>query len=275
MKAKGLYEDLEREMTAVQMQAKAIEDELSVWPADLMDKAGCVVHVGQNGAVAVKYGLIRPEDRNDMAQAARQAGEAGQADIVSLPSPKTRPVHSDKLMRRLTAHRVAAVQAELLARPDVALVAITAQLAQKLLLNHDYRYHQEDQVLAISVTDSQSALLSAAEDMEASAAWLQMDSERKAWADQLPQEPDAVLGWLLVQEQAIVLQLLTFLVASTVTGIYGIEPRSQSTDALALALDLDMRRWWTASGSSYLNHVSKNQVITVVTEAVERITDNG
>ena len=58
MKAKGLYEDLEREMTAVQMQAKAIEDELSVWPADLMDKAGCVVHVGQNGAVAVKYGLI-------------------------------------------------------------------------------------------------------------------------------------------------------------------------------------------------------------------------
>ena len=30
------YEGLDREMTALQMQAKAIEDELSVWPADLM-----------------------------------------------------------------------------------------------------------------------------------------------------------------------------------------------------------------------------------------------
>lgn len=263
------YDDLERETTALQMQVKSIEDELSVWPSDLMGKAGCVVHVNQNGAVAVKYGLIRPDDRSDMAQAARQSGDGGQADMVSLPSFKTRPVHSDKLMRRLTAHRVAAVQAELLARPDVALVAITAQLAQKLLLNHDYRYRQQDQVLAISVTDSQSALLSAADDMEVSAAWLQMDSERKAWADQMPQDPDAVLGWLLVQDQATVLQLLTFVVASTVTGIYGTEPTSQSTDALALALGLDMRRWWTASGPSYLNHVSKNQVLSVVTEAVD------
>lgn len=263
------YDELEREMSALQVQGKTIEDELSVWPAELMGQAGCVVHVAQNGTVAVKYGLIRPEDRSDMAQAARQAGENGQADMVSLPSPKTRPVHSDKLMRRLTAHRVAAVQAELLARPDVALVAITAQLAQKLLLNHDYRYNQQDQVLAISATDSQSALLSAADDMEASAAWLQMDSERKAWSDQMPQDPDALMGWLLVQDQAIVLQLLTFVVASTVTGIYGTEPSSQSTDALALALGLDMRRWWTASGPTYLNHVSKSQVISVVTEAVD------
>ncbi len=263
------YEDLEREISALQVQGKAIEDELSIWPADLMGKAGCVVHVSQNGTAAVKYGLIRPDDRNDMVQAVRQAGDGGQADMVSLPSPKTRPVHSDKLMRRLTAHRVAAVQAELLARPDVALVAITAQLAQNLLLNHDYRYHQQDQVLAISATDSQSALQSAADDIEACAAWLQIDGERRAWADKLPQDPDTVFGWLLEQDQAMVLQLLTFLVASTVTGIYGTEPASQSTDVLALALGLDMRRWWTASGPSYLNHVSKNQVLSVVTEAVD------
>jgi len=263
------YDDLEREISALQVQVKAIVDELSVWPADLMGKAGCVVHVGQNGAVAVKYGLIRPDDRSDMAHAARQAGNGGQADMVSLPSPKTRPVHSDKLMRRLTAHRVAAVQAELLARPDVALVAITAQLAQKLLLNHDYRYQQQEQVLAISATDSQSALQSAADDIEASAAWLQMDGERSAWAGKLPQDPDAMFGWLLEQDQALVLQLLTFLVASTVTGIYGTEPTWQSTDALALALGLDMRRWWIASGPSYLNHVSKSQVLSVLTEAVD------
>src|SRR5690606_17471961 len=41
------------------------------------------------------------------------------------------------------------------------------------------------------------------------------------------------------------------------------------TDALAMAMDLDMRRWWTATGPSYLNHVSKSQLLAVVTEAVD------
>jgi ParB family chromosome partitioning protein len=80
---------------------------------------------------------------------------------------------------------------------------------------------------------------------------------------------DAMFPWLLAQDQATVLQLLTFAVASTVTGIHGVEPATQRTDALALALGLDMRRWWTASGPSYLNHVSKGRLLEVVTEAVD------
>ena len=90
----------------------------SAWAGDLMAQAGCVVHVANNGAVAVKYGLIRPDDRNDMVQPpAKPPKTAPTKPLVSLPSPKTRPVHSEKLVRCLTAHRVAAVQAELLDRP--------------------------------------------------------------------------------------------------------------------------------------------------------------
>jgi hypothetical protein len=144
-------------------QRKALDEALSVWPTDLMAQAGCVVHVGNNGAVAVKYGLIRPDDRSDMVQAARQAAENGTDEpLVSLPSPKTRPVHSEKLVRCLTAHRVAAVQAELLDRPDVALAAITAHLAQKIFRGNDLYYCRSENVFAISATDSQSELRSAA-----------------------------------------------------------------------------------------------------------------
>ncbi|MBK8361739.1 MAG: hypothetical protein IPL15_23340 [Comamonadaceae bacterium] len=97
-----------------------------MWPTDLMVQAGCVVHVGNNGAVSVKYGLIRPEDRSDMVQAARQAGEGGTDDaLVSLPSPKTRPVHSEKLVRCLTAHRVAAVPTVLHLLTFVVAVTVT------------------------------------------------------------------------------------------------------------------------------------------------------
>ena len=76
-----------------------------------------------------------------------------------------------------------------------------------------------------------------------------------------------MLPWLLRQEQATVVQLLTLLVASSVTGVSGVERERQSTDALATALNLDMTKWWTATGASYLSHVSKSRILDVVTEA--------
>ncbi|QDL38523.1 ParB/RepB/Spo0J family partition protein [Rhodoferax sediminis] len=264
------YEKLEIESEGLQAKIKALEDVLSVWPADLMAQAGCVVYVGNDGTAALKCGLVRPEDRSGMAQAARLAGEGGDDEsLVSLPSPKTRPVHSDKLMRRLTAHRVAAVQAELIDRPDVALAAITAHLAGKLLIDGYRRHYGSEEALTMSAINTHTSLPSEAEDMKACAAWQKVDAERAAWAARLPESVDAIFPWVLAHDQATVLQLLTFLVASTVTGVYGVERSKQSTDPLAAALGLDMSNWWSATGPSYFNHVSKGRILDVVTEAVD------
>lgn len=264
------YQKLEGEFEDVQAQIRNLEDALSVWPAALMAQAGCVVFVGNDGAVSFKCGLIRPEDRGEMAQAARLAGEGGDDEsLVSLPSPKTRPVHSDKLMRRLTAHRVAAVQAELIDRPDVALAAITAHLAGKLLIDGYHRLHGSDDALTVSVTDVHSGLNAEADDLEAGAAWQKTNAARAAWVARLPDSVDGIFPWVLKQDHATVLHLLTCLVASTVTGVYGVEREEQSTDALAVALGLDMSKWWAPTGSSYFNHVSKGRILEVVTEAVD------
>jgi len=266
----GEYDKLETESESLQAQIKALEDALSVWPAELMAQAGCVVFVGNDGAVALKCGLVRPEDWNDMAQAARLAGEGSDDEsLVSLPSPKTRPVHTDKLMRRLTAHRVAAVQAELMDRPDVALAAITAHLAVKLLVDGYRRHYGSDDALTVSATNTHASLPSEADDMKTSAAWQKMDAERAAWAARLPESVDAIFPWVLAQEPITVQQLLIFLIASTVTGVYGVERSKQSTDPLAVALGLDMSKWWSATGPSYFNHVSKGRILEVVTEAVD------
>ena len=264
------YLALDTEAEALRERRKDLDAALSVWPAEWMAQAGCVVHVGSSGTAAVKYGLIRPEDRNDAAQVARQADKGGTNDpVVSLPSPNTRPVHSERLLRRLTAHRVAAVQAELLVRPDVAVAALTAHLAQKVLRDALPGVYRSADVLAITATDKLHELRSAAEDIEASAAGARLQAERGAWIERLPNEPDAVFPWLLAQEQATVLQLLTFLVAVTVNGIHGTEPERQSNEPLAQALGLDMSRWWKATGDSYFNHVSKARVLDVVAEAVD------
>lgn len=196
------------------------------------------------------------------------AGDLADNYPVSLPAPKTRPVHSERLLRSLSAHRVAAIQAELLDRPDVATAVLTAQLAVRLLSIGLHYTYGGDEPLTLNATDIHAGLRSDAEDIEAGAAWQAVEAARKGWLAQLPQEDDAVLPWVLRQDAATVARLLTFLVAITVTGVYGTEPEAQRTDGLALALDLDMRQWWQATAASYFSHVSKARIAEVVAEAV-------
>ena len=263
---------LEAEAEALQAQVKVLEDALSVWPTELVAQAGCVVFVGNAGTAEIKRGLIRPEDRNVAVDAAREAVKGGvqhgvSGNLVSLPAANTRPVHSDKLMRRLTAHRVAAVQAELISRPDVALAAITAHLAIKLIKDGFRSFRGSDDALTIGANDTHDGLRREADDMTESPAWKTLDAERRAWVERLPRSAGALLPWLLEQDQTTVMRLLTFLIASTVTGVSGTEHERQCTDTLAHALGLDMTKWWSATGASYLSHVSKSRIMEVVTEA--------
>ncbi|MCW5663896.1 MAG: ParB N-terminal domain-containing protein [Piscinibacter sp.] len=264
------YAALEADDERLQAELNALDEALAVFPADLVAQAGCVVFVGSRGTVEVKRGLVRPEDRDAVVQAARQAtsGEptTGTA-LVSLPKGGARAVHSEKLMRSLTAHRVAAIQAELLLRPDVALAALTAHLAAKLLKDGFHRYRGGDDALTVSASETHEGLRRESADMAEAEAWKLMEQTRIEWTARLPGDGAALLPWLLAQERQTVIGLLTFLVAASVNGVEGAERERQSTDALAEALALDMRRWWKASAASYFNHVSKATTLAAVTEA--------
>jgi ParB family chromosome partitioning protein len=276
---------LESEAEGLEEERKARLEALTEWPVAWMALAGCVLHVGADGRAAIRAGLIRPEDRADLAQAItkaaeeKSAGEGGSKDdadaargsglpaLQSLPSAAgatARPVHSEKLMRRLTAHRVAAIQAELLDRPEIALAALTTHLALKLLADPLHGAYRLPNLLAISATGNQHELRGAAEDIEASPAARRIEADRIAWIEHLPKEPDAVFDWMLQQPPQTVKRLLTFLVASTVNGITGTDTGRRVNDGLARALGLDMTRWWSATGEAYLQHVSKARVVEVV-----------
>nr|WP_297532252.1 ParB/RepB/Spo0J family partition protein [uncultured Roseateles sp.] len=302
-----LEADLESEFDAASAAIAALHESLSVWQTELMAFAGCVVYVDADASPAVRYGLIRPEDRNELARAAQAvrasrlaAGDQGcgsdgahdshdshdphgghddgldfdDADAFGTSSesvPKVRPVHSERLTRNLTAHRVAAIQAELLDRPEVALATLTAQLAGKLLLDGYQDVHTSGDPLTFSATDTHGPLSSDAPDIVSSPAWLAVEAQRQFWRDQLPAEAQALLPWMLAQDAATVTKLLTFLVASSVSGVYAAEPESlrcQRTEGLAQALALDMRKWWQASAASYFNHVSKARIAQVVDEVL-------
>ena len=276
---------LESEADGLEEERKARLEALTEWPVAWMALAGCVLHVGADGRAAIRAGLIRPEGRADLAQAitkaaeqksAGEGGSKGDADaargsglpaLQSLPSAAgatARPVHSEKLMRRLTAHRVAAIQAELLDRPELALAALTTHLTLKLLADPLHGAYRLPNLLAISATGNQHELRGAAEDIEASPAARRIEADRIAWIENLPKEPDAVFDWMLRQPPQTVQRLLTFLVAFTVNGIAGTDAGRPVNDGLARALGLDMTRWWSATGEAYLQHVSKARVVEVV-----------
>ena len=275
---------MDAEAEALEEERRARLEALTEWPAAWKGLAGCVIHVGADGRVAIKAGHIRPEDRAELAQSLAKCSAAGaaagdaagsgcqpsaEAGVASHPSAQgstPRPVHSEKLMRRLTAHRVAALQAELLDRPGVALAALTAHLTLKLLVEPVHGACRVPSLLAISATGNQHELRGAADDIDASEAGQRLEADRTVWIERLPKEPAAVFPWLLAQSAELVQGLLTFLIASTVNGIIGADSERQPNDGLACALGLDMTRWWTATGDAYLRHVSRARVVDVVHE---------
>src|SRR3546814_189810 len=129
--------ELEQAFDDIEAQIENIQDAAQQWPTNILAVAGTLVTIGSEGRTKVWRGLIRPEDRQDAALAAK--GEDGEASArVSLPQAKTRPVHSERLVRQLTANKVGIVAAELATKPATALAVLVAQLARKTLISGYY-----------------------------------------------------------------------------------------------------------------------------------------
>ena len=147
-------------------------------------------------------------------------------------------------MRRLSAHRTVALQAEVARHPQVALAALVHRLAQRVLLD-DYGGSP------LSVTASaHDRLVDHAPDLAAASASLGLAEVRAAWIERLPPREDEAFAAVLALPQDDLLSLLALCTALTVTAMASKESE-RPVAALASALGLDMHDWWTptASGS--------------------------
>jgi len=171
---------------------------------------------------------------------------------------------SEVLTRRLSAHRSAALQAELARQPNVALVAVVHTLTLKSLGDC---YHV-DSAIKVSCTP-QTTLDRWAPETTSSAAVAALTDAREAWLAKLPKgedgelDGDKLFGALLALPQGELLSLLALCAASCVDAVTASE-RDDTAHPLALALDLDMSQWWTATADGYFNHVSKARSIEAI-----------
>ncbi len=252
--AQALHEELDR----LGDQLEAIEQTLVVYDSGIVAMAGAVVSVDSMGAVVVHRGLLREEQVKALRAQERPTPEAhagGEGEPAEAPT--SRGGLSEKLVRRLSAHRTAAIQAEVARHPRIALVALVHQLAQRVILGG---YGASP--VNISATP-QDRLEQHAPDVAQAPAALGLRAVREAWASRLPGDPKALFAELLAMEQEELLSLLALCVGLTVSAIAQREDEAPA-DLLAKAVALDMHSWWMPTAAGYFDHVSKAKALEAV-----------
>ncbi len=262
---------LEEEHDSLSEEREAISNNAQIWPATAKELGGVGICIGSDGAVRVERGLIDPKDRKQFIKANETAIANGEDGIASsLPAPVTRPTHSERLVRQLTANKVGIVAADLAGKPDIALAVMVAQLARNVLGWGYFAYGNYG--LGISV--KQEAISQHAPDFEASKAGIELAKYRQHWLDTLPLDEDgqlseAILDWALTQDTASLLDLLAYLLAVSVQGVQHQESDSPTAlDRLATITGVDIAQWWEPTADSYLAHVSKDQISGAVAQAL-------
>jgi ParB family transcriptional regulator, chromosome partitioning protein len=238
-------------------QLKTIEQSLTEYAPGVMAAAGAVVSVHHMGGVVVHRGLLREEEAKALRARERQEAEAADEGANDEATPKGGI--SEKLAKRLSAHRTAALQAEVARHPHVALVALVHRLALSVVVEGYYREGSPVNITAVP----QRGLETHAPDIAQSPALVGMLEVRQAWAQRLPEDPDALFAELLVLPQQELLSLLAVCVAATVGALSPSEDNVPGA-ALARAVGLDMHDWWTPSAAGYFEHVAKARVLEAV-----------
>lgn len=256
-KAEALQEEGER----LGEQLEALEVELLAYGSTVRAAAGAIVTLDRQGEPVIHRGLLRDAEAKALRTLARVQGGIAPEDSENedSPAPKKAGI-SEKLARRLSAHRTAALQIELARNPQAALAALVHGMVQRVLQEG----YAVELPIGISVRP-QDRLEGYAPEYPQSPAAVALRELQQVWGAQLPDDDAELFAVLLAMPQDELVQLLAVCVASTVDVV-----SSREYDApgkvLAQAVGLDMAAWWKPTAEGYFSHVSK----AVIVEAVQQ-----
>lgn len=248
---------------SLEAQFDAMRDALRIWKPKQRAASGVVVSIDSNGSLSVAEGLLRPEDRKAMADAASRAGVAQES--VAGPAPKVRSEYSASLCQNMTAHRSAAVGASLTQNPTIALAVLVYTLVMR------ERESWLESPLGVQFADKSFDIGRNASEYDSTRA-AAVFGEADALLKHLPGEPAALFSHLVATEMSELVKLL----ARAVGRSYSVQsPEPQRTSrgfdqaqGIEAALALDMADWWHPNIEAFLGHVPKSKMIEAVTESV-------
>lgn len=260
------------EIQELEDQRDAIDEACTIPHPDAQQYAGAVVSIDRKGKIEIERNLIRNGDLKQLKKIkpAQQQGKSeddGDAD----PAPAAESGHSEKLVRKLTAHKTAILRNQIAKRKDGAGI-----MAYHLLIDLVQGMNIEDLDLMCAeaplTLHSRTASLNDADDIESSKAlqeFKQREVEllapiRKALKGAKDNIEQALYDYIMSETTDYQLELLTFLVATQVHLVPGaVKTEVIERDFLS---DLIVAEYWQPTRASYFDHVSKAQIVAAVTE---------
>jgi ParB family chromosome partitioning protein len=271
-------QEVEDRLDEIESRLEELNERAREFSREEMKLAGAIVALGNNGQPTIHRGLVRPEDKKKLKEAAAGARSSnGHPEGDNSAGEDDKDGVSATLAEDLTAHKTAALRAALATRPDVALVAVTHKLALLVCYKsdtYDDRREVEDAGSALSLISEKGGcrLNNHAKGIETSPASLKLEEIHADWRSRIPAEPQELWQWLLEQEQSVVLDLLAFCAGQTVHAVrvnhgWHSDANLMAADHLAQAVGLDMADWWNVTGESYLRRVKREQILAAIQEA--------
>lgn len=254
-------DDNAERLAEIEARMDALTAKTEVWSADTLAVAGALVTLGYDGGVRIERGLVR---KGDLPKASKTQPEAQDENVDDAETHSAGL--SPRLVEELTAEKSAAIAAELMAEPDIALAAVVHALA----LDAFYRGHMSESCLKLSARSAH--LSSAIAKPEGCKGLSAIEQERERIGDHLPGNPDDLWDWLLARSREELLDLLAVIAATSVDAVQRKTDRPDSSrlahaQALARALQLDMGSWFKPTAENYFARVSRAQIIQAIDEA--------
>ena len=225
---------------------------VETWPDAVKAQAGAIVYVAHDG-IGIERGLIRQEDLtedgedddNDPAQGGKAETKPG---TITLSAP---------LIEDLTAHRTAALRAELAQQPDKALALMVYNFASRLFLN------APQGILKLSM---EQRLLDRSMREEDSNALAEFVKARDAIGERLPGDEAALWEWCFAATQQDLLDVLAILAAHGLDAVVSknLPNRFGQRQGAALGqeLGLEMAQWYRPTALGYFARVSKAVILS-------------
>lgn len=246
-------------LSEIEQRLDQINAMAEIWSSETLAIAGAIIGLDYDGSVSVERGLVRPEDipADDLSTGRSMHKSASAPDRNGL---------SPRLIEDLTAQKTAALGVELMAQPDIALVAVVHGLA----LDVFYRHCDTESCLKLSARSAHARNSIANPETCNAVAFMALEHDRLG--DRLPGSPEELWSWLLARSRDELLELLAYVAATSVDAVLRKGDRTDSprlvhADRLAEALKLDMSQWFSSTAENYFGRVNRAQILRAIDEA--------
>ncbi len=277
-------DDVQAEVQALHAELDVLDQRERAFHPEDMARAGATIMLANDGTLTVERGFVRPEDEprpepapedmrdaatsradhtsgdNDAAKQDQEAEAQPHNATPDLPAANKFPALPADLDTELTAHRTAALRAEIVRQPDLALRVLAHGLATAAV----YGPYLVTVARVWSPYGASTSTGSVSADSPARQAITAAEDEQRA---RMPGNHADLWAWLQTEDTPALHALIAVCVARMADAGGDDWTEAQPIGAqVAQTAGLDMRQWWTATSSSYLGRVTKAGILAAVRE---------